>query len=330
MARRTPLHDLLAQAGATFAERDGWLVAAYYDGVEDEWTDAHEGIAVGDRSARGFLRVHGPDARRLLQGLVTNDVDGLAPGQAVYALVLTPKGRPVSDLRLACTAEDAFLLECEPGAHDALAASLRRYRLASRAEIEDARGEVAGAALLGRADVPAVPGLVMLPSVLGTDVAGPPEQVRQVWEAYPGATPIGADTYELLRVEGGVPRAGAELTEDVLPAEAGVVDRAVSFSKGCYVGQEPVARLHFRGHPNRTLRRLVLAGVGAPGLPAAIIAGEREVGRVTSLATPPEGPALALGYVRREVEDGAEVRLRGPDGELYEAAVEPLPAPARR
>ncbi len=112
----------------------------------------------------------------------------------------------------------------------------------------------------------------------------------------------------MLRVEAGVPRYGAELDEQVMPAEVGVVDRAVSFTKGCYVGQEPVARLHYRGHANRSLRALAPAVVPGPG--AVVVSGEREVGRVTSAVESPSlGGPLALAVVRREVDDGAHVRI---------------------
>src|SRR5213082_1530802 len=100
MARETPLHDLLAAAGAHFDARDGWLVAARYAGVAEEWAAAREGVALSDRSARGLVRLHGPDAARLLQGLVTNDVEALAPRTAQHALILSAKGRPLVDLRL--------------------------------------------------------------------------------------------------------------------------------------------------------------------------------------------------------------------------------------
>ena len=140
-----------------------------------------------------------------------------------------------------------------------------------------------------------------------------------------GYRPIGADAFEIARVEAGVPRFGAEIDESVLPAETGLVDRAVSFTKGCYVGQEPVARLHYRGHPNRHLRRLVGLDGGLPSVPAEIVLGERVVGRLTSVAQPPGGgPAVGLGYVRREVEEGAIIEVRQPVGGPSHARVEPV------
>ena len=117
--------------------------------------------------------------------------------------------------------------------------------------------------------------------------------------------PIGAETRETLRIERGLPRFGIDFDGSNLPAEAGVVERAISFTKGCYIGQEPIVRLAHRGHANRELRRLQLAE--ALELPATLQDGEREVGRVTSSAGLPEGGAAALGYVRRAVADGAQL-----------------------
>ena len=121
-----------------------------------------------------------------------------------------------------------------------------------------------------------------------------------------GALAITAETRETLRIEHGVPRFGVDFDGSNLPAEAGVVERAVSFTKGCYIGQEPIVRLAHRGHANRELHRLQLDEL--PVLPAALLEGEREVGRLTSVAGVPEGGAAALGYVRRSVEDGAAAR----------------------
>ncbi len=122
---------------------------------------------------------------------------------------------------------------------------------------------------------------------------GAPDDVGALWRELvaAGARPIGADAYEIARVEAGVPRFGAEIDASVLPAETGLVDQAVSFTKGCYVGQEPVARLHYRGHPNRHLRHLVSFDGALPTVPAEIALGDRVVGRLTSVVQPPgDGP----------------------------------------
>jgi aminomethyltransferase len=317
---RLPLEIQAEAAGARFEERDGWIQAAAYAELDDELAALRAGTAVADRSARALVRVTGPDAERLLQGLVTNDVDALAPGAALEAFVLTPKGRPHALLRLLRLAEDAFVLESEPAAHDAIAVTLRRYRLASKAEIEDARGELA---VLGLPAALALPhGVIELPGGPGREAAGDPNAMAELWVAamVADAQPVGADAWEAFRIEAGVPRLGADIDEAVLPAETGLVERTVSFTKGCYVGQESVARLHHRGHANRRLARLAFPGP-PPALPAVLLDGEREVGRVTSAF----GPA-GLGYVRREVADGADLAGRAADGSGFEARVTPLGA----
>jgi len=311
VTRATPLLDVLLAAGARLAECDGWQQAADFG---DPIAEQEAAAGVSDRSARGLLRVHGRDAAALLHGLVTNDIEALAPGEAGYGLVLTPKGRPVADLRVLRESDDSFLLVCEPAAHDALAATVRRYRLASKATIEDARGQVALIAELGGAD--SVGGqMARVPGPLGPELVGTVADVRAAWQAQlaAGARAIGATAFDALRVAAGAPRHGVDFDETTLPAEAGVVEQAVSFTKGCFIGQEPVARLRYRGQANRALRRLAFVG-GVPALPARLVRDGREVGRVTSVAVLSGGRAVGIGYVRREVPDDAELAVEGEAG----------------
>jgi folate-binding protein YgfZ len=311
--RTTPLADVLTADGALLGERDGWLQALRFSGVEAEWRAARAGQAVADGSVRGFLRVRGRDAARLLQGIVTSDVEALAVDQAQASLLLTPKARVVADLSIGRTGEEEFLVMCGAPAFDAVFQTLRRYRLASKATIDDARGQLAAVLVLGTPGDPPERGVWRLPHPLGHELAGPAEAVAAAWRQLraDGAAAIGADALELLRVDAGVPRLGSELDESVFPAEAGLVDRTVSFTKGCYLGQETVARMHYRGHPNRRLRRLGFDGA-APPAGAHLRSGEREVGRVTSVAALPDGRVVGLGYVRREVDDDAKLDAGAP------------------
>jgi folate-binding protein YgfZ len=277
------------------------------------------GLVIADRSARAFVGVRGRDAAKLLQSLVSNDIDALAVGSSQLAFVLTPKGRPVADLRIWREADDAFVLEAEPELQDVVAAVVRRYRLAARAEVADDRGRVGLVAVGGEIDAPE--GTLAAGGVLGTDVLGPVDTVRELRERLvaAGARPIDAAAYERARIEAGAPRFGAEIDESVLPAETGIVDQAISFTKGCYVGQEPVARLHYRGHPNRHLRRLHSLAGALPSLPADLVLGDRVVGRLTSVSEP---DGIALGYVRREIDEGAIVEVRPAEGSPVQARVE--------
>jgi folate-binding protein YgfZ len=275
---------------------------------------ARAGAAICARDELALVRVAGRDAARLLQNVVTSDIDALALGEGQYGLALTPKGKPLADAWIVREGEDAFVCACESAAQDDLGATLRRYRLASRADIAVVTSE---RALLERPLT--APGEGWHAGPLGALLLAAPEAARAAWEAAlaGGAVAIAADTRETLRIEQGLPRFGIDFDGSNLPAEAGVVERAVSFTKGCYVGQEPIVRLAHRGHANRELRRLRLAE--PPVLPATLLDGGREVGRVTSSAGLPEGGAAALGYVRRAVDDGAELIALDARGERVAA-----------
>jgi folate-binding protein YgfZ len=261
---------------------------------------ARAGGAVYERADVAFVRVSGRDAARLLQNVVTSDVDALVVGEGQYGLALTPKGKPIADAWIVRETDDSYVCACEPFAQDDLVAMLRRYRLASRVDIAIVTDE---RTLLERPL--AAPGEGWHSGPLGALLLAGPEAARGAWDAAvaAGAVAIGAETRETLRIERGVPRFGVDFDGSNLPAEAGVVERAVSFTKGCYIGQEPIVRLAHRGHANRELHRLHLDEL--PALPATLLDGEREVGRLTSIAGVPEGGAAALGYLRRTVPDGA-------------------------
>jgi folate-binding protein YgfZ len=323
--RPSPLRTQLEAAGAVFSERAGHEVARSFGDLAAEHGATHRGPAVSDRSDRAFVAVRGRDAEKLLQSLVSNDVEAVEPGGSCLAFVLTPKGRPIADLRVWREAPDAFVLDAEPELYDQLAATVRRYRLAARAEVADDRDRLASITVFGPLDAP--PGVLVADGPLGREVLGTHEAVAEVWRdlVASGYRPVGSDAFEIARVESGVPRFGAEIDDSVLPAETGLVEQAVSFTKGCYVGQEPVARLHYRGHPNRHLRHLLSLDRALPSAPAEIALGDRVVGRLTSVVQPPgDGPAVGLGYVRREVEEGAIVDVRQADGGSAQARVAAL------
>jgi len=282
--------------------------------VREHLAAARAGAAICVRDELGFVRVAGRDAERLLQNVVTSDIAALAVGEGQYGLALTPKGRPLADAWIMRVAADAFVAACEAVAQADLDATLRRYRLASRADIATVTGELT---VLERPM--AIPAEGWHAGPLGSLLLAESQVARTAWDAAiaGGAVPIGAETRETLRIERGLPRFGIDFDGTNLPAEAGVVERAISFTKGCYIGQEPIVRLAHRGHANRELRRLQLTA--SPELPATLHEGEREVGRVTSSAGLPEGGAAALGYVRRAVADGAQLVVRDARGERVAA-----------
>jgi folate-binding protein YgfZ len=236
---------------------------------------------------RAFVRVAGPDAADYLQRMVSNDVAALGVGGACPALLLTPKARVIAPLVVWRRGEDDFLLLTEPELGEAVHALLTRMRLRAECEIEPEEHE--SALVFGGDGIP-------------TDVPGAAEALDAGLEPT-----LSAEESELRRIEAGAPRWGREIDDRILPAEAGLDRTHVSFSKGCYPGQEPVARLHFRGHPNRTLRVLELDEV--PPYDAELVLEGKAVGRVTSAARRPDGSVVALAYVRTEVPDDAPLAL---------------------
>ena len=223
-------------------------------------------VDVADRK-REFVRVAGPDAADYLQRMVSNDVEALAVGEACPALLLTAKARVIAPLVVWRRGEEDFLVLTEPGLGDRVRDELLRLRFRARCEIEPEKHE--SVLVFGRDEG------------FATDWPG----AREVLDSELAPT-LDAGELELRRIEAGVPRWGHEIDDRILPAEAGLDATHISFSKGCYPGQEPIARLHYRGHTNRELRVVELKdGV--------------EVERVTSSAERPDGSVVAIAYVRR-------------------------------
>jgi folate-binding protein YgfZ len=241
---------------------------------------------------RAYVRVAGPDAEEYLQRMVSNDVAALGEGEACPALLLTPKARVIAPLVVLRRGDDDFLLLTEPELGDVVRAHLTRMRMRARCEVE----------LEQHSSVVVLGGSAAIPA--------PEYDAVELIDA-DVATTIDADELELRRIEGGRPAWGKEIDDRVLPAEAGLTATHVSFSKGCYPGQEPVARLHFRGHPNRTLRVLRLEAEALPLYDAELTLAGRVVGRVTSAARRADGTIVALAYVRAEVPADAELELAG-------------------
>jgi folate-binding protein YgfZ len=238
---------------------------------------------------RAFVRVAGPDAQDYLQRMVSNDVDALQVGDACPALLLTAKARVIAPVVVWRRGDEDFLLLTEPELGDVVRSLLVRMRLRAQCEIEPE--EHSSLLVFGSVD-----------GIATGDVPGAVEVLDSELEPT-----IDADELELRRIEAGVPRWGREIDDRVLPAEAGLDATHVSFTKGCYPGQEPVARLHYRGHPNRGLRVLELAEV--PEADAELVHEGKPVGRVTSAARRADGSVVALAYVRVEVPEDAGLEL---------------------
>jgi tRNA-modifying protein YgfZ len=243
------------------------------------------------RRPRDFVGVVGLDAATYLQAMVSNDVEALGIGDSCEALLLTPKARVIAPLVVLRRGVDDFLLLTERGLGERVRSTLVRSRFAAKCEIE--REEHTSVVAFGRSDgIPTVDFGVPATEVL--DEALEPT--------------IADDELELMRIRAGTPRFGLEIDDRVLPAEAGLEARAIDFEKGCYPGQEPIARQHYRGRVNRTLRRLEIEGSELPDDDAELTRDGKVVGRVTSSVR--DGDAVAaLGYVRTDVPDAAILRL---------------------
>jgi folate-binding protein YgfZ len=300
-----------------------------------------EGCGLLDRSERGKLALSGADAVMFLQGQISNDVEALSPGTGCYAAFLTPKGKMLGDVRVLRT-EDELLLDTERVALQALFNMIRRFSLGYQVELHKRtleRGmlsllgpeaaELAGALALPEDEhahaVLQVPGTGLPVRAVRTDVgvdlmcdAADTSALRAALEAA-GAVAVGDEAAECLRVERGRPRYGIDLDDTVIPQEAGLNERAVSFTKGCYVGQETVARLYYRGKPNRQLRGLRLSGPPEAG--DELHFKGRVVGRVSSVAASPRFGTIGLALVRREAPPGVTVSV----GDTVTAEVTELP-----
>ncbi len=298
--------------------------------LDAQYRQLREECGLVDRSDRGVLLVSGPDAAEYLQGQLTNDVEALEPGDGQYAALLDRKGHMQADMRVLRPSPGEIWLDVEPEALAAARRHLEMYSVGREVEVSDVSGERAILSLLGPRSVE-VAGTAALPEnaceasrVGGVDclaagtrdgidlivAAADAERLREaLLEA--GAVEVSAAAAEILRVESGTPRFGAEMGTATMPAEAGIVEEAVSFTKGCYIGQETVARLHYKGRPNRHLRGLRLSAPAEPG--ASLHLGEKEVGRLGgSVVSPALGP-IGLAVLRREAEPGTELAV-GEDG----------------
>ena len=311
---------------------------------ETEYATLTERVGLLDRSERGKLALSGADAKEFLHGQVTQDILGLTPGHGCYAAFLTPKGKMLGDLRVLDVGPptEELLLDTERVALQALFNMIRRYSLGYSAELHKRTLECGLLSLIGplAEELVARAGVTLgaaehdhtelslggvsvraIRTDTGIDLLFAGEQLQAVRELLleAGATDVSEEAAEVLRIERGRPRYGIDLDDSVIPQEAHLNQRAVSFTKGCYVGQETVARLFYKGKPNRELRGLTSAEPLAVGTELRV--EDRVVGTVTSSALSPRHGAIALALVRREAPVGAIVRA----GDRHEAVVCELP-----
>jgi glycine cleavage system T protein len=353
MVRRLPLHDAHERLGARFTEVDGVLAPRDYGDPAAEHEAVRERAGLIDRSERGKIEVTGKDRATFLHGLVSSDVKGLVPGQGGLAALLDVHGKVTALLVVHCLA-DRLVLETDHRSAEPLLAAIDRYLFSERAELEDVTPawgiltvagpaarkiveQAIGAALpeLSRWQHVGVPGEEAEARVVRTEETGEegydlwirPEGLRRLWERLreAGARPVGREAWNVLRLEAGVVRYGVDVDASTLLLEAPLPE-AYSLSKGCYLGQEVIARITYRGHVNRKIVGFRLSDARVPPAGSPVLVGGKEVGRITSAALSPAlGVALALGFVRREHDEpGTRVEVRAGD-ETLTAEVAALP-----
>ena len=281
--------------------------------------------------ARAALTVRGADGAEYLQGQLTNDIEALERGQGCYAALLDRKGHLQADMRVLRLEDEEIWLDLETGPAPAVLKHLRTYSIGRDVEVEDVSDRWAITSLIGpRArELAGFEGLapehaqgfrdwdgievLAVATDVGLDLVTKADAAARLGEllAAAGAVEVSEPAAEIIRVESGRPRFGLDMGPESMPAEADITERAVNFEKGCYIGQEPVARLHYRGKPNRTLRGLRLSAAAEHGTP--LLLGDKEVGTIGSTSLSPAFGPIALAIVRREAAEGD--RLAVGDGD---------------
>ena len=314
----------------------------------NEYSALHNGALFFDRSDRTRMRISGPKAAELVTGMVTNDVLALVPGEGQYAAALTPKGKIVADLRI-FGFDESLLIDTSAAAAPGWKEMVRKYVNPRIAPYHDLTSELSDFGVFGRSARPVVSRVadiddrdlaalapyghisrpfegvtVIIARVPEIDLDGfeifiPSEAAASLKENLEaaGVLPGGQDTWEIARIESGRPEWGADMDESTLPQEANFDELgAISYTKGCYIGQETVARVHFRGHVNRFLRRLRFVTRPAPPRGAELVdESGKVIGDIRSSALSPRFGGVALGMVRREVPPGTTLQARWNGGE---------------
>jgi len=332
---KLPLHDLYLENGAEFIESNGWLLPKRFNSVREEYDDAKSGVAVVDFSNRGKIKLSGKECFKFMQGMLSNEVINLESGKGVYATLLNVKGKMIADLYLYKDGDGAFL-DLEQGLNKTISDLLLKYRLSYKAKIEDVTDKFIQLCYIGPKSTQYLSKLlnedlsklgdlsfikknvddfevfivkVKRSSQQGFDLYFPidyQESVKKfLIKESGGLKPnfIGLDTYEVLRVEAGIAKYGVDMNDGTIPIEAGLWD-ALNFEKGCYIGQEVIARIKWRGRVNRHLVGLELEGETISNYQDKIYDGEKEIGFVTSsVYSYKNSKIICMAYIRREFKD---------------------------
>lgn len=339
---------MIEPGGATAIDLGAEVVAHYGDPTA-ELEAMRAGVGIIDRTDAGFLVVTGADTFSFLDSLISAEVVDLADGSGVHSLLLSPKGKLVADFRLIRVGDEAWI-DTETGLAGTMAAALGRYRIRVDVEISERSDECGTLQLRGPGVDDSLGGVgaprpsleshahvawgaarvvrVERPGDRGVDILGNRATLASIWEALTeaGAVRVGRRAAEAHRIAAGVPRQRHDIDETTIPQEAGLELDAVSFTKGCFLGQELVCRIDSRGRVNRFLRLLAPSGP-LPPVGAEILVDDAPVGTVTSVATVGPSP-LVLGYVHRKVDPPGPVRIRltSGDADTHAAGAETVSA----
>jgi glycine cleavage system T protein len=331
MPRQSPLSDFHKSNGAIFAEREGWLLPMQFGNPATEYKAVRSTAGLMDHYHRGLLQLTGPDRLSFLQGMLSNDLRSIEAGEGQYAAVLNQQGKVLGDVRV-LRSENSFYLDLWELIKDKIIDHLNRYLVADEVEIADRteeygilsiqgpQSEALLRGLIGNAELPSGPIQHVIVDVdsakvcvvgdshtgeTGFDLIVPKSDLKPISERLTetgkpfSAAWVGEEAQNTLRIEAGIPRYGVDFTEDNLLLEVGL-EHAVSFTKGCYLGQEVVERIRSRGHVNKKLVGLLLEGQKAEAGDRLIASG-RDVGTITSsVVSPTLQRPIALGYVHRE------------------------------
>lgn len=352
--KQLPLHDLHLQSGAKFTEHGHWNIPKIFTTTKEEYDAASSGLAVYDMSYRGKLRLGGKECFKFMQGMLSNDVMKLEDGKGTHATLLNVKGRMITDMYIYRDGQYAFV-DMEQGLNEKVSELFLKYRLSYKATIDDVTDKYVQLCFIGPESTQYLNRIfgedlsnlgellfikrelegveVFVVKVKRTELSSfdlyvPADSEALITSHFlkplDGISPqfIGFDTYEILRVEAGIPTYGVDMDEKTIPIEAGLWD-ALNFEKGCYIGQEVIARIKWRGHVNRHLVGFELDGEIKPRSGDKIYKDGKEIGYVTSSVFSHRiNKYIALGYIRREYkEHGNQVSISTSEGAISTAVV---------
>ena len=356
--KRMPLYETHRTLGATFTKsHEDWELVGHFTDPLQEHHAVRQGVGIVDLSHRGRLRLTGNDRAAYLHRIISNDVEGLSVGEGNYATILTNRGKIIADMKV-YVFEDAISIETNAETTLDLYQELDKYLIADDVTIEDLTESTGAIGIHGPQStellqavygfdagslsehyniVDEIDGRWIIcvraneTGEVGYNLCTKSESIERLWDTILtkgrafGAEPVGLTALNSLRIEAGIPQFGAELGDSIFPGEA-ELERAISFEKGCYIGQEIVARMKYRGHPNRLLRGFEIASDTPPQSGARLFDGDKEIGWITSaVVSPTLGETIGMGYIRVAFTDeGSQVEIETADSRAN-ATVKLLP-----